>query len=113
MHRFIVDEVLPQFVRAGRYAPKASQRSASLEEVDRILLLLPDLQPRTPSLTARREARLGLQARAHWVDMCDRRLKVGYLHRLVGQLCDWLNDAPKPRLRSSPPRSPPASTWLR
>lgn len=94
LRRFLVDEVLPQLVRTGRYAPEAGQRRAPQEEVDRILLLFPDFQPRTPSLTARREARLGLQARtrARWVDVCDRRLKVGALHRLVDQLGDRLDD---------------------
>jgi prophage antirepressor-like protein len=96
LRRFLVDEVLPQLVRTGRYAPEHEGRRVPQEEVDRILLLFPHFKPRTPSLTARREARLALQARtrARWVDVCDRRLKVGALHRLVDALGDRLdNDA--------------------
>jgi hypothetical protein len=94
LRRFLVDEVLPQLVRTGRYAPEDAHGPAPQEEVDRILLLFPDFKPRTPAPDILREARFTLQARtrARWVDVCDRRLRVGALHRLVDTLGDRLDE---------------------
>lgn len=100
LRRFLADEVLPQLARTGRYAPEEAPRQPTPEAALRVLLVLPDLKPRTPSLSARREARLALQARtrARWVDVCDRRLQVNTLHRLVDQLGEQLDDATRAAL---------------
>ena len=94
LRRFLVDEVLPQVARRGTYAPKPGP--ASQEEIDSILLLFPEFKPRpirTPSLNARREARLELQARVRsaWVDYCARRLKVSAVHRLIDGIGEQLD----------------------
>ena len=90
LRRFLVDEVLPQIARTGRYPPEAAAPAPTAEAS--VLMLFPALAP-TPSPAQRREARLSLQARtrARWVDLCDRRLRAGALHRLVDALGDQLD----------------------
>src|SRR5690606_27265982 len=93
LRRFLVDEVLPQLARTGRYAPDA-ERSPTLD-VEHVLMLFPEFKPRKPALHVRREERLVLQARtrARWVDVCDRRLQVYALHRMVDALGDELTSS--------------------
>lgn len=102
LRRFLVDEVLPQIARTGRYTPEPDLDDGPVpqDEVDRILLLFPEFKPRTPTLSQRREGRLGLQARtrARWVDVCDRRLKVAALHRVVDTLGDLLDEGTRAAL---------------
>jgi prophage antirepressor-like protein len=93
LRRFLVDHVLPQIARTGRYAPETAGR-ASEEEVQRVLLLFPEMKPRVPrSLPDRREVRMAQQARtrAAWVSLCDRRLRVFALHRMVDAVGDHLD----------------------
>lgn len=92
LRRFLVDEVLPQLARTGKYAPEAEPLPTP-DDVERVLLLFPEVKPRKPALHVRREERLALQARtrARWVDVCDRRLKVFALHRMVDALGDDLS----------------------
>lgn len=74
LRRFLVDEVLPQLVRTGRFEPRV--------HAGVVVLARPG---GTPSLAERREARLLSQAetRRQWVDFCDRKLKVATLHRAI------------------------------
>lgn len=75
LRRFLVDEVLPQLVRTGSYAPV----------VEAGLVVVSVNPPAVPPLAERREARLARQAdvRDRWVDLCDRKLKVATLHRTI------------------------------
>lgn len=99
LRRFIVDEVLPALARTGSYSPEESEEEE--EEASRpsalqgVLLLLAARQRRQPPLHVQREERMALQARnrAGWVDLCDRRLKVSTLHRMVDAVGAELPDA--------------------
>lgn len=86
LRRFLVDEVLPQIARTGAYQPQ------TVTPPSHVLMLFPDLQPR-PSLSDRRESRLGEQVRVRerWIDYCERRLAVFALHRLADELSDVLD----------------------
>ena len=77
LRRFLVDEVLPQLVRTGGYAPEPT-----VVECGVVVALH---TPPASSLAERREARLAHQAgvRDRWVDYCDRKLKVATLHRTI------------------------------
>lgn len=79
LRRFLVDHVLPQIARTGRY-----EASASRVTTEGLLAKKPMVQ----SLAVRREARLLLQARvrARYVDLCDRRLRVTTLHYMLDAL---------------------------
>lgn len=94
LRRFLVDHVLPQIARTGRYTPEAEVKPTPPEEVERVLMLFPEMKARVSrSLPDRREARLAEQARtrAAWVGLCDRRLRVVTLHRMVDTIGDWLD----------------------
>lgn len=87
LRRFLVDEVLPQLAREGRYQPRPAP------ELDPNQSLFAELKPRpiAPRRSAQ-EQRLSLQAhtRAAWVDLCDRRLQVRALQRFAEQAGDYL-----------------------
>lgn len=74
LRRFLVDEVLPQLVRTGEYAPRVQTG-----------LVVVTTTSSEPSIAERRETRLARQAatRERWVDVCDRKLKVATLHRTI------------------------------
>lgn len=93
LRRFLVDEVMPQLARTGRFSPQ-EEPLPTPDDVERVLVLFPELARRAPPLHVRREERLALQARtrARWVDVCDRRLQVFTLHRMVDALGDALTD---------------------
>lgn len=77
LRRFLADQVLPQLVRTGEYSPDR-------EVIGGVVVSL-DLARPVEGLASRREARLAQQAvtRERWVDLCDRKLKVGALHRVI------------------------------
>ena len=79
LRRFLVDHVLPQLVRDGRYDPT---RSVEEGHADGERTAVP------ASLDERREARLTWQAeiRAREVDLRDRRFRVATLHRTINSL---------------------------
>lgn len=86
LRRFLVDEVLPQLVRTGSYAPRGP--TVVVEET--VLVVAFDAAPPPPptGLAVRREERLARQAntREKWVDFCQRKLQVDTLHRTVDAL---------------------------
>jgi prophage antirepressor-like protein len=93
LRRYLVDHVFPQLVRTGRFVPPPAAPPPTPEaDVDRVLMLFPQMRPRKPALHVQREERMRLQARtrAQWVDVCDRRLQVSALHRLVDAVGDAL-----------------------
>jgi prophage antirepressor-like protein len=98
LRRFLVDQVLPEIVRTGSYAADRAG-DADGDEVPTPVVVLPhavapDPAPRLSSLHERREARLYLQARtrARWVELCDRRLKVATLHRMIDALAGEMDE---------------------
>lgn len=94
LRRFLVDQVLPQIARTGRFDPFAGAADPSDDEPPPAASAGLDFgeepveEPALPpvvTLAERREARMLLQAtvRERWVDLCDRRLRVAALYRLV------------------------------
>jgi len=77
LRRFLVDQVLPQIARTGEF-------SHEREVVGGVVVSL-ELARNEEPLASRRETRLARQAatRERWVDVCDRKLKVGALHRVI------------------------------
>ena len=78
LRRFLVEQVLPQIGRTGGYDPRREVLAGVVVEFE--------VQVGQPEgVAGRREARLARQAatREKWVDVCDRRLKVGALHRAI------------------------------
>ena len=77
LRRFLAEQVLPQLVRTGKYSPDR-------KVVGGVVVHL-DLPNPVEGLASRRESRLERQAatRERWVDICDRKLKVGVLHRVI------------------------------
>ena len=85
LRRFLVDEVLPQLVRTGAYAP----RGTTVIEETVVVVAFGSPPTESPTgLAVRREHRLARQAdtREKWVDYCQRKLQVDTLHRTVDAL---------------------------
>jgi prophage antirepressor-like protein len=77
LRRFLVEDVLPQIGRTGAYSPDR-------QVVGGVVVSLELARP-VEGLASRRESRLTRQAatRERWVDLCDRKHKVGALHRVI------------------------------
>jgi len=77
LRRFLVEQVLPQIGRTGAFDPEREVIAGVVVEIE--------FNQPAEGIAGRREARLARQAatRERWVDVCDRRLKVGALHRAI------------------------------
>jgi prophage antirepressor-like protein len=87
LRRFLAEQVLPQVVRDGRYAPERAVVGGQL------VVVTGAPAPR-PSPAVLRELRLAQQAitRALWVDLCDRRFRSNAILRMVDNIGDRIDD---------------------